>query len=330
MLKAISIMARRLYEDVYGPEQRLRLGQMLEMSDRVFERIEDEGCEEELKKAEVLVTGWGAPNLDEAFLAKAPELKLVLYAAGSIRGVSSEASWGHGVRITNSRAANAVPVSEYTLGVILLSLKHFWRYSHQYKEMRAYPRRTFIPGAYGTTVGLVSLGAVGRLVLDRLKSFDLRILAYDPYVTPEEARAMGCELVGMEELFERSDVVSLHTPHLAATGQMIKGSHFESMKEGATFVNTARGGVVNEAEMIAVLTARADLQAILDVTQPEPPRPNSPLYDLPNVVLTPHIGGATDYECRRLGQLMVDELERYVAGEPMLFEVTAELAPILA
>ena len=156
------------------------------------------------------------------------------------------------------------------------------------------------------------------------------MIAYDPYVTPEQAQSLGCEWVGLEELFERSDVVSLHTPHLVATGQMIKGSHFESMKEGATFINTARGGVVNEAQMIAVLTDRPDLQAILDVTQPEPPRSNSPLYDLPNVILTPHIGGALDYECRRLGQLMVEELERYLAGEPMLFEVTAEAAPILA
>jgi phosphoglycerate dehydrogenase-like enzyme len=216
------------------------------------------------------------------------------------------------------------------LGVILLSLKHFWRYSRQLKEFRTSPPRKFIPGAYGTTVGLVSLGSVGRLVLEKLRPFDLRVVAYDPYVDPDQAQDLGCELVGLDELFERSDVVSLHTPHLAATGQMIKGSHFESMKEGATFINTARGGVVNEAQMIAALTNRPDLQAILDVTQPEPPRANSALYDLPNVILTPHIGGAMDYECRRLGQLMVEELGRYLAGEPMLFEVTAELAPILA
>jgi phosphoglycerate dehydrogenase-like enzyme len=130
----------------------------------------------------------------------------------------------------------------------------------------------------------------------------------------------------MEELFVRSDVVSLHTPLLIETHGIITGDHFKSMKRGATFINTARGQIVREREMIDVLSDRPDLWAVLDVTNDEPPRPQSELYDLPNVVLTPHMAGSVGKECRRMGQYMVDELKRYLAGEPLKWVVTPELA----
>jgi len=111
---------------------------------------------------------------------------------------------------------------------------------------------------------------------------------------------------------------------------MIRGSHFAAMKPGATFINTARGAVVREDEMIEVLRDRPDLYAILDVTDPEPPVPDSPLFTLPNVVLTPHIAGSLGPECRRMGRYMVEELQRYVAGRPLKWEISHERARILA
>jgi phosphoglycerate dehydrogenase-like enzyme len=107
---------------------------------------------------------------------------------------------------------------------------------------------------------------------------------------------------------------------------MITGAHIASMKQGATFINTARGAIVRENEMIEVLKQRPDLQAVLDVTYPEPPAAGSPLYTLPNVILTPHIAGSMDAECRRMGRYMVEELRRYVAGKPLRWEVTREAA----
>jgi phosphoglycerate dehydrogenase-like enzyme len=111
---------------------------------------------------------------------------------------------------------------------------------------------------------------------------------------------------------------------------MITGQHLVGMKPSSTFINTARGGVVNEPEMIDVLRQRPDLTAILDVTDPEPPAPGSPLYELPNVVLTPHIAGSVDAECRRMGQYAIDECRRWIAGEPLKYQVTRELAERLA
>ena len=111
---------------------------------------------------------------------------------------------------------------------------------------------------------------------------------------------------------------------------MITGAHIASMKEGATFINTARGAIVREPEMTAVLAERPDLFAILDVTDPEPPVDGSPLYTLPNVVLTPHIAGSMDGECRRMGRTMVEECRRYLAGEPLRWAIDRERARSLA
>jgi phosphoglycerate dehydrogenase-like enzyme len=257
-------------------------------------------------------------------------LRVVLYGAGSVRRVATPALWERDVRITSAYAANAVPVSEYTLAAILFSLKRGWHFAFSARHDMAMPGQGQVPGAYGSTVGLVSLGKVGRLVRERLRPFDLRLVVYDPYVTPEEARSLDVDLMSLEDLFESSDVVSLHTPWLPETEGMILGSHLASMKRNATLINTSRGAVVRESEMVGVLRERPDLWAVLDVTHPEPPEPDSPLYALPNVVLTPHIAGSLGRECRRMGHLVVDELRRYVAGEPLRYEITSDRAALMA
>jgi phosphoglycerate dehydrogenase-like enzyme len=227
-------------------------------------------------------------------------------------------------------AANAVPVSEYVLAAILFSLKRGWHFAFMTRHDRTISGQSQVPGAYGSTVGLVSLGMVGRQVRERLRPFDLRVVAYDPFVTSQEARTLDVDLMSLEDLFESSDVVSLHTPWLPETEGMILGSHLASMKRNATLINTSRGAVVRETEMVEVLRERTDLWAVLDVTHPEPPEPDSALYALPNVVLTPHIAGSLGRECRRMGRLVVDELRRYVEGEPLRHEVTSDRAALMA
>ncbi len=283
-----------------------------------------------LKDVEVLFSGWGAPQLNETLLAAAPRLQAFFYGAGSVRGVVTDASWARGVVVTSAYAMNAIPVSEYTLATILFSLKQGWYYAIQTKLLGRQPERRKLTGAYQSAVGLISLGMIARLVRERLKPFDLRVLAYDPFLTDEQAAVLNVEKVGLDELFERSDVVSLHTPWLKETEGMITGEHIASMKPGATFINTARGKIVREAEMLDVLARRPDLTAVLDVTWPEPAAADSPVFTLPNVVYTPHIAGSLDEECRRMGQLMIDEFERWNRGEPMKWALTKEKAAILA
>src|SRR5699024_11804912 len=121
----------------------------------------------------------------------------------------------------------------------------------------------------------------------------------------------------LEDIFKNADVVSLHAPLLQETKGMITASHFQSMKENASFINTARGEIVREVEMLDVLKEREDLTAILDVVYPEPPAADSLLYTLPNVILTPHIAGSEGKECARLGTYMLDEFRRYLQGEDL-------------
>ena len=328
--KALYLLDSGAFEKIYGEEERAAVAGLagvyapLQTGNSV---AKNPGV---LAEAEVILSGWGAPAMDGGFLAAAPNLRVVLYGAGSIRRVATPAFWERGLRITSAYAANAVPVSEYALAAILFSLKRGWHFAFSAQREKALPRQGQVPGAYGSTVGLVSLGMVGRLVRERLRPFDLRVVAYDPFVTPEEAHVLGVDLMSLEDLFASSDVVSLHVPLLPETEGMILGSHLASMKRNATLINTSRGAVVREAEMVEVLGERPDLWAVLDVTHPEPPEPDSRLYDLPNVVLTPYIAGSLGNECRRMGRLAVDELRRYVAGEPLKHEITRERAALMA
>ncbi|WP_438479690.1 hydroxyacid dehydrogenase [Oleiharenicola lentus] len=284
----------------------------------------------ELREAEVLITGWGAPRMDQEFMDAAPKLKAVFYAGGSVRYFTTDAFWSRGVRITTAQAVNAIPVSEYTVATALLALKRFWHYARVTREQRTFPADRPVPGAYRSVVGLVSYGTIARMVRQRLQQFDVDVVVYDPFLSESEASRHRVESVSLAEVFSRSDVVSLHAPQLPETLGMIRGVHFDAMKTGSTFINTARGEIVNEPEMISCLQRRPDIQAVLDVTAPEPPLTNSLLYSLRNVILTPHIAGSLGPECVRMSESMIEELERYLSGQPLHWEIDSQRAALSA
>ncbi len=330
MHKGLIILDAHAFELIYGAEYRAEIAGRVELLAEPMNRSEALARPDLLAEVEVIFSGWGSPCFDAAFLAAAPRLRAVFYGAGSIRHFTPEAFWARNITITSAYAMNAVPVAEFTLATILLSLKNFWVQALETKRLGRFPERPVCAGGFGSKVGLISLGMIGRMVRERLRPFDLEVLAYDPFVTPEQATALGIELASLDEIFERCDVVSLHTPWLKQTEGMIQGRHFELMKKHATFINTARGAVVREAEMIEVLTRRVDLTALLDVTFPEPAAVDSPLWTLPNVVLTPHIAGSQDRECRRMGRLMLDEFDRWSRGGNLLWAISREKAELLA
>lgn len=333
MLKGLFILDTSAFEKIYPPEIRKEIDQRVNICAPQQTKVSIQNQLSLLHDVEVIFSGWGGPTMDEDFLKAAPRLKAVFYGAGSIKGLVTEAFWERDILITSSYAANAVPVAEYTLSQILFTLKSGWYFARAIKENGQYPahyEKHEVTGAYKSTVGIISLGVIGRYVCNLLKSFDLNIIAYDPFVTLETANRYNVKLCSLHEVFEQADVVSLHTPWLKETEGLIKGAHFASMKKGASFINTSRGAVVNELEMIEVLQQRSDLQAILDVTYPEPPEQGSPLYTLPNVVLTPHIAGSVNNECARMGSYAVDELKRFINGEPPQWGITREQAAVLA
>lgn len=332
MYKALYILDPGPYEWIYGPTEREDINKLVDViaPQQTAQSIREHP--ELLRDVQVILSGWGAPVMDEAFLDLAPNLKAVFYGAGSIRGIVDHPFWQRGLVITSAYGANAVPVAIYTLSQILFSLKHGWRYGLELKRTHQYPERETMnmPGTYTSTVGIISLGMVGRNVCELLKPFGLKVLAYDPFVSPETAKELGVELCSLEDVFRRADVVSLHTPWLKETEGLITGAHFAAMKTGASFINTARGAVVREEEMIAVLQQRPDLFAVLDVVHPEPPAPDSPLFTLPNVIVTPHIAGAVGTECQRMGRYMVEELTRYLHGDALQWGITEQKAKVLA
>jgi len=330
MLKGLFILNADAFERIYGPAERTDIEARVEIVAGPQTRESVKADPAVLEPVEVIFSGWGGPVMDEDFLAAAPNLRAVFYGAGSIRGIVTDAFWDRGIVICSAWAANAIPVAEYALSQILFCLKRGWYYALEGKRRGKRIPRAHMPGAYGSVVGIISLGMIGRRVCQMLKGFDVNVIACDPYVSPEAAAELGVTSAPLEKVFRRADVVSLHTPRLPETLGMITGAHFASMKPDASFINTARGAVVREDEMIEALRQRPDIYAVLDVTDPEPPVPESPLYSLPNVVLTPHIAGSMDGECRRMGRYMVQELERFAAGEPLRWSIDRRKAETLA
>jgi phosphoglycerate dehydrogenase-like enzyme len=307
---------------IYGPDEQRDIAAQVEIIAPPLSARDALARPELLAEADVIFSGWKGPMLDEAFFAAAAKLKAIFYGAGTMGYILTPAVWERGIVVTSALEANAVPVAEYTLATILFSLKHGWKLARDTRKLRIHPDRNNAPGCYGSTVGLVSLGAIARKLLKLLRPFDLNALVYDPFLAAEDAELLGVEQVSLAAVFERADVVSLHAPSFPETRGMITGEHFASMKPGATFINTSRGELVREEEMIEVLSSRPDLQAVLDVTIKEPPEAESPFYNLENVVLTPHIAGSAGNECRRMGRYMVEEVRRYLAGEPLKYALT--------
>lgn len=278
-----------------------------------------------LAEVEVIFSGWGAPTFDLNFLEATPNLEAIFYAAGTMKSLLSDAVWGQELILSTANTANAIPVAEYTVSQILFSLKNGWQITRNVRKERGFHFNQYpMLGAYKRTVGLISLSQVGRKTLELLAPYDLNIVAYDPFVTQEEAYQLGVKKVALEELFKSSDIVSLHSPLLPETEGMVTGELLSSMKLGATFINTARGAIVKEDELIEVFQEREDLTAILDVTDPEPPVSESPLYVLDNIVITPHIAGSAGSEVARMGKMVTDEALRYIQNKPLKYQITED------
>lgn len=334
--KALFILDKSSMNKIYAPLDIIRVKNAVEVYSPVMTYKQVLKNPEVLGECNILLSGWGGPIINEWFLEKAPELEAVFYGAGSIRGIVTPEFWAHNIPITSSWAANAVPVAEYTFAQIILCLKNTYKLNRMYtkdyhstasssdKDKKYHEfhnsRRAF--GTYKTVVGLISLGMIGRMVCDFLRNLDVDVIAYDPYISPREAEELNVSLVNLDTLFKKSHVVSLHTPWLKETENLIQGEHFMMMRNGGSFINTARGAVVNEKEMIEALRTRTDLTAVLDVTYPEPPHPESELFLMDNVFLTPHIAGSMNEECRRMGKYAIDELYRYLNKEPLKYQIT--------
>lgn len=278
-----------------------------------------------LREAEVLVTHWGCPVLDEAVLAQAPQLRAVVHVAGTVKGFVTEACWERGIVFSSAAWANALPVAEYTIAAIIFANKRILPMREDYRERRGQNVSFLQPhyrdaGNYRRRIGVVGASSIGRRVLELLRAFDFELLVYDPFLSPQHATELGARLVELDELCAQSDVVTLHAPQIPETRHMLDERRLAMIRDGATVINTARGSLVDGAALEAELK-RGRLHAVIDVTEPEVLPADSVLYDLPNVLLTPHVAGSVGNELERLVDAAADELARYAAGLPFAHPV---------
>jgi phosphoglycerate dehydrogenase-like enzyme len=286
-----------------------------------------------LAGAEVLFTSWGVPRLTAERLAVAQKLKAVFHAAGSVRPFADDAVWARDMVITSGADANAVPVAEYTLAAIIFAGKKApflaadastayrgWSHLNGFGDLSNFRR----------TIGIVGFSRIGRRVVELLRTLEKpTVLVSDPYADPAEVAAAGAELVDLTNLLPRVDVLSLHAPELATTRHMIGAPELAKLRDHATVVNTARGSLV-DSDALAAECGSGRLYAILDVTDPEPLPDDSPLRTVPNVMITPHVAGSLGTEVHRLTDHALDELTRWLAGDPLRARITAETFPLTA
>jgi phosphoglycerate dehydrogenase-like enzyme len=239
-----------------------------------------------------------------------------------VRGLVTDACWERGLVVSSAAQANALPVAEYTLAMILLAGKGVFSLNRRYRFESAYPPVRDLRGLgnNGRTVGIIGASRIGRRVLELLRPFDLRPLLFDPYADEAQAGALGARLVSLEELLSASDIVSVHAPDVPATRGMLSGERLALIKDGGVVINTSRGSLIDQHALTRELLS-GRLTAVLDVTEPEPLPTESELHDLPNVFLTPHIAGSVGNELERLGSTVVDEVEQFVAGRPLRQQV---------
>ncbi len=257
-------------------------------------------------ETEVLFSTWGMPELDAADLDALPNLKAVFYAAGTTE-YFHKPFLERGILISSAWKDNAVPVAEFVFAQIILALKNYFPLPDAVRKTKQWYGQAVGPGAYGTTVALIGDGAISTRVQNFLKLTDIQ-----PVVIPTKREKRNH--ADLAAAFSKAQVVSNHLPDMEEDTGIFTADLFELMPENAVFINTGRGRQVNENDLIAVLKKRPDLTALLDVTYPEPPLPESELYILPNVRLSPHIAGSANMEVRRMAASAIEEFKRYRDG----------------
>ena len=300
--------------EVYTPEQRSELAGIAEL---LPEAVTPENFDRlDLSQVEAIFSTWGMMCLTPEQLDRMPKLEAVFYAAGATDAFARPLL-SRGIHLSSAWRANAVPVAEFVLAQIVLSMKNYFAVTSSLRRTRAWSKALVGPGCYGECVALLGAGEISTRLSRMLANFDLEVLTVPS--RPER------RTVPLEEAFRRAFVVSNHLPNREDNRKVLTRDMFLSMRPHATFINTGRGAQVDEPGLIEALKARPDLTALIDVTFPEPPETDSELYALPNVHLTPHIAGSLNDEVHRMARFAIDEYKRYANGEALEHEVVEEM-----
>ena len=328
-MKALITLGRDERFATFFPKENIALAESL--GEVIWNEGEAQWSAEEAAKrigdADVYVTGWDCPRLDETILDKAKNLKLMVHLCGTVAPYASDAVWDRGVRVISGNDIMAESVAEATVAYILTAQRRIPFYHRRFTEQKIWREEgDFTDSLLGKTVGLVSYGAIAKHLVRMLSPFRVKIKVYDIKPLPEKDKAAyGLTEASLEEIFSTSDIVSLHTPLYAATYRMIDDRLLSMMKKNALFVNTARAELVDTAALMRHLN-EGDFRAILDVYEEEPPRGDEPIFDCKNAILIPHMGGPTVNLRAYMTEVLLKEASAYIKGEgTLVHEITKEM-----
>ena len=279
-----------------------------------------------LRDCEIAFATWGMPRFSEEEIRRyMPNLKALFYAAGTVQ-YFAKPFLNCGVKVFSAACVNAVPVAEYTFAQISLALKGYFQAAKRYRlcPPAALLHADRSSGIYHAKVGLIGLGVIGSMVAEKLKALDVEVLAYDPFVPEEKAKALNVTLTDLDTVFSECDVISNHLANKKELENIFCFRLFSKMKKYSTFINTGRGAQVSEHGLALSLMLHPSHTAVADVIKTEFFPYVCPLFWCHNAVLTPHIAGSMGNEPQRMARFMIESLPKYLKGEKLSCEVNAE------
>ena len=322
------------FNRVYGPEVRKAIGMVFDIPDKVYTKAELLADKTISADVEYIFSTWSISiftheEVKELF----PKVKCLYYAAGTVQAFARP-FLDNGIRVFSAWGANAIPVAETTLAQILLANKGFFNNLIKNKQegfntAAKYFNETY-PGNFNVEVGIIGAGMIGKLVIQLLKPFRIKVKVFDPFLPDEKAEELGVTKTSLEDIFTNCQTISNHLANNSQTQGMLNYNLFKLMKPGATFINTGRGAQVVEADLVRALKEEPNRTAVLDVTWPEPPVDGSEITQLPNIYLTTHIAGSSGYETWRMAEYMLEESMKVLEGKQPLYEVTYKMLETMA
>ena len=260
--------------------------------------------------------------ITDSLLSHLPDLQVVAVHGAGVDPVDVDACTRRGIWVTNTPGANANAVAELTLGLMLSLIRGIPGSAHAATFERAWDGARTLGGELrGRTLGVLGLGQIGAEVARLARAFGMDIVAFDPMLDASAIEKRGADAVSLEGLLVRSDVLSLHAPGIDSTRHIIGEDALAKMKPGALLINCARGSLVDECALAAGLSRGQLAGAALDVLDGEPPDPNSPLYDAPNVLITPHMAGSTTECLRTIADTAARDIVHVLTGQTPLHQV---------
>jgi D-3-phosphoglycerate dehydrogenase len=296
-------------------------------------KLPKEDLLKEIRDCDGLIVRSGTKVTAEV-IAAAQRLKVIGRAGSGLDNVDSQAATRRGIVVMNTPGGNTVTTAEHTMSMICAMTRRIPQAAASTKGGKWEKEKFMGVELYNKTLGIVGFGQIGGYLTKLAQGFSMNIIAYDPYLAVERAQKMGVEIVGLDELFRRADLISVHTPLTAETKSLINAQAIAKMKPGVMIVNCARGGIVNEADLYEALKSKRVAAAAFDVFEEEPVKPDHPLLTLENFICSPHIGASTteaqENVAVSIAEQIVDYFSKGVArGAVNIPAVPPELLPRL-